>query len=156
VKLTKSQFALFGFLIISGLAFASDAEPRRGTRKNTSQASRRSLAKPRVEVGLASWYGKAFHGRLTASGETYNMFQFTAASRSLPLGTLAKVTNLRNGKWVIVKVNDRGPYVGNRILDVSYGAAQMLSFRAKGIERVRIEVIQPETMAMADPVASLD
>jgi rare lipoprotein A len=76
------------------------------------------------------------------------MFQFTAAHRTLPLGTIVKVTNLRNGKWVIVKVNDRGPYVGHRLVDLSYGAAQMLAFRQRGIEKVKLEVIEPETLAM--------
>ena len=103
----------------------------------------------RVQVGTASWYGKRFHGRQTASGDTYDMFQFTAASRTLPLGTMVKVTNLRNGKWVIVKVNDRGPYVGHRVMDVSYGAAQMMGFRQRGLERVKLEVIDPQTVAMA-------
>jgi rare lipoprotein A len=141
----------------AGLAFASDREPVKSSTRGTTKVSRKAAAhKPKVQVGSASWYGKAFHGRQTASGETYDMFQFTAASRQLPLGTLAKVTNLRNHKWVIVKVNDRGPYVGNRIMDVSYGAAQMLNFRAKGVERVRIEVIEPDTLAMADPVTTLD
>jgi rare lipoprotein A len=100
-------------------------------------------------VGTASWYGKQFHGRQTASGDTYDMFQFTAASRTLPLGTLVKVTNLRNGKWVVVKVNDRGPYVGHRIMDVSYGAAQMMGFRHRGLERVKLEIIEPEQLALA-------
>lgn len=102
----------------------------------------------KIQVGTASWYGKQFHGRQTASGDTYDMFQFTAAHRTLPLGTLVKVTNLRNGKWVIVKVNDRGPYVGHRVMDVSYGAAQMMGFRQRGIEKVKLEVIEPETLAM--------
>jgi rare lipoprotein A len=105
----------------------------------------------KAQVGTASWYGKKFHGRQTASGDTYDMFQFTAASRTLPLGTVVKVTNLRNGKWVIVKVNDRGPYVGHRIMDVSYGAAQMMGFRQRGLERVRLEVIEPEQFALARP-----
>jgi rare lipoprotein A len=103
----------------------------------------------KVQVGTASWYGKQFHGRQTASGDTYDMFQFTAASRTLPLGTLVKVTNLRNGKWVVVKVNDRGPYVGHRIMDVSYGAAQMMGFRHRGLERVKLEIIEPEQLALA-------
>lgn len=112
-------------------------------------ASRKAPKREKAQIGTASWYGKRFHGRQTASGDTYDMFQFTAASRTLPLGTLVKVTNLRNGKWVIVKVNDRGPYVGHRIMDVSYGAAQMMGFRQRGVERVKLEVIQPETLAMA-------
>jgi rare lipoprotein A len=103
----------------------------------------------KTQFGVASWYGKKFHGRQTASGDTYDMFQFTAASRTLPLGTLVKVTNLRNGKWVIVKINDRGPYVGHRVMDVSYGAAQMMGFRQRGLERVKLEVIEPEQLALA-------
>ena len=102
-------------------------------------------AKP-YQVGNASWYGKQFHGRTTASGEDFDMFELTAAHRRLPLGTYVKVTNLRNGKWVVVRVNHRGPYVGNRIMDLSYSAARMLNFRS-GVERVRLDLIQPSTMA---------
>lgn len=115
-------------------------------RKRTAKATKPG----KVQIGTASWYGKRFHGRQTASGDTYDMFQFTAASRTLPLGTMVKVTNLRNGKWVIVKVNDRGPYVGHRVMDVSYGAAQMMGFRQRGLERVKLEVIDPQTVAMAE------
>jgi rare lipoprotein A len=82
-----------------------------------------------------------------ASGEEYNMFYFTAAHRSLPLGTWIKVTNLKNSKWVVVRVNDRGPYAGNRILDLSYAAAQSLGFRAKGIQKVKIEVVDLDEFA---------
>ncbi len=98
------------------------------------------------QVGNASWYGKQFHGKTTASGEDFDMFEFTAAHRTLPLGTFVKVTNLKNGKWIIVRVNDRGPYVGNRIMDLSYSAARMLNFR-DGVERVRIDLVQPEPVA---------
>jgi rare lipoprotein A len=100
-----------------------------------------------TQIGKASWYGKQFHGRTTASGEEYNMFYFTAAHRSLPLGTWIKVTNLKNSKWVVVRVNDRGPYAGNRILDLSYAAAQSLGFRAKGIQKVKIEVVDLDEFA---------
>jgi rare lipoprotein A len=100
------------------------------------------------QVGNASWYGKSFHGRATASGEDFDMFEMTAAHRQLPLGSLIKVTNLHNSKWVIVRVNDRGPYVKNRILDLSYGAARMLDFH-RGIEKVRLDLVEPETLASA-------
>jgi rare lipoprotein A len=100
------------------------------------------------QVGIASWYGKQFHGRTTASGEDFDMFELTAAHRQLPLGTYVKVTNLGNGKWIIVRVNDRGPYVDGRIMDLSYSAARMLSFRS-GIERVRLDVVKPQTVAVA-------
>jgi len=99
------------------------------------------------QVGRASWYGKSFHGRTTANGEIYNMFQFTAAHRQLPLGTWVKVTNLRSGDSVVVRVNDRGPYSGNRIIDLSYGAAQMLGLRARGVEAVRVDLVEPQTLA---------
>lgn len=93
------------------------------------------------QVGTASWYGKQFNGRQTASGEIYDMFQFTAAHRTLPLGTWVKVTNLTNGESVIVRINDRGPVPKDRIIDLSYGAAQMLSLRARGIAKVRLDVL---------------
>jgi len=100
------------------------------------------------QVGTASWYGKDFHGRETASGEPYDMFRFTAAHMNLPLGTWVRVTNVRNGKSVIVRVNDRGPVVPGRIIDLSYGAAQILDFRARGIARVRLDVVQyPDVVA---------
>jgi peptidoglycan lytic transglycosylase len=98
------------------------------------------------QVGMASWYGKQFHGKATASGEDFDMFELTAAHRNLPLGTYLKVTNLRNGKSIVVRVNDRGPYVGDRVIDLSYSASRMLSFRS-GVERVRLDIIQPETVA---------
>src|SRR5215510_2985924 len=98
------------------------------------------------QVGNASWYGKKFHGRTTASGEDFDMFELTAAHRQLPLGTYVKVTDLRNGKWVIVRVNDRGPYIRGRIMDLSYGAARMLDFHA-GVEKVRLDIVAPETVA---------
>ena len=99
------------------------------------------------QVGSASWYGKQFHGKTTASGEDFDMFEFTAAHKTLPLGTFVKVTNLKNGKWIVVRINDRGPYVGDRIMDLSYSAARMLNFR-NGVERVRIDLIQPEHLAL--------
>jgi len=101
------------------------------------------------EIGRASWYGKPFHGRATASGEPYDMFQFTAAHRELPLGTWVKVTNLRNGKWLMVRINDRGPVPESRIIDLSYGAAAMLEFRHAGFERVQLDLIPPQTVAAA-------
>lgn len=118
------------------------AKPNRPSRARKAPRTER---KP-YQVGMASWYGKQFHGKTTASGEDFDMFELTAAHRQLPLGTYVKVTNLRNGKWIIVRVNDRGPYVNGRIMDLSYGAARMLSFR-DGIERVRLDIAQPETVA---------
>ena len=103
-------------------------------------------------VGTASWYGKPFHGRTTASGEPYDMFQFTAAHRYLPLGTWVKVTNLRNGRSVMVRINDRGPVPESRIIDLSYGAAAMLEFRNVGVERVQLDLVTPQMVAAAQNV----
>lgn len=114
-------------------------------RVNAKSKASQSETKP-YQVGKASWYGKKFHGKATASGEDFDMFELTAAHRQLPLGTYVKVTNLRNYKWVIVRVNDRGPYIRGRIMDLSYGAARMLDFHA-GVEKVRLDVVEPETVA---------
>jgi rare lipoprotein A len=93
------------------------------------------------EEGLASWYGDDFHGRLTANGEVFDMASLTAASPTLPMPCYARVTNLSNGKSLIVRVNDRGPYHGNRLMDVSSRAAELLEFRSNGIARVRVEYV---------------
>ena len=124
------------------------ATPPKATGKASKKAKTSQVDEKPYQVGVASWYGKQFHGRTTASGEGFDMFDLTAAHRELPLGTFVKVTNLRNGKSVIVRVNDRGPYVEGRIMDLSYSAARMLSFR-DGVERVRIDVVKPQTLADA-------
>lgn len=92
-------------------------------------------------VGVASWYGETFHGRTTASGEPYDMNALTAAHPSLPFGTMVRVTNLANGRSVVVRINDRGPYKKRRIIDVSRHAAEHLGFRRTGLAKVRVEVI---------------
>ena len=93
--------------------------------------------------GVASWYGRKFHGRRTSSGEIYDMFKMTAAHPTLPLPTYVRVTNLDTGKRVTVKVNDRGPFLHGRIIDLSYAAAHKLGIARKGTGRVRIEAITP-------------
>lgn len=93
--------------------------------------------------GRASWYGTKFHGRRTSSGEPYNMFAMTAAHRSLPLPTFAKVTNLENGRSVVVKINDRGPFHNNRLIDLSYVAAHKLGILGRGTGHVRVESVDP-------------
>jgi rare lipoprotein A len=94
-----------------------------------------------VNTGVASYYGPGFHGRRTANGETFNMHAMTAAHRTLPFGTKLKVTNLSNGKSTIVRVNDRGPYVGNRVIDLSVAAAKQIGSTSSGTARVNLEVI---------------
>jgi len=91
--------------------------------------------------GLASWYGDDFHGRLTANGEVFDMTSLTAAHPTLPMPSYVRVTNTANGKSLIVRVNDRGPYHGNRIIDVSHRAATLLDFRGHGVARVRVEYV---------------
>jgi rare lipoprotein A len=93
------------------------------------------------EEGLASWYGDDFHGRLTANGEVFDMASLTAAHPTLPMPCYARVTNLGNGKSLIVRVNDRGPYAGNRLIDVSNRAAELLDFKNHGVARVRVEYV---------------
>lgn len=103
--------------------------------------------------GTASWYGSKFHGHLTSNGETYDMYSMSAAHKSLPLPSYVKVTNLANNKEVIVRVNDRGPFHGDRIIDLSYAAAHKLDMLKIGTARVAIEVIyieNPESIALAE------
>jgi rare lipoprotein A len=116
------------------------------------------------QVGTASWYGEDFEGKTTASGEDYEMYDMTAAHPTLPLGSYVRVTNLRNGRAVVVKVNDRGPIVEGRIIDLSYGAAQALQFQQRGLQRVRLDVVKKgtsqhrpvlQTIALNHPVAQL-
>ncbi len=103
-----------------------------------------------VEKGIASWYGTKFHGRRTSSGETYDMYAMTAAHKSLVLPTYVEVTNLKNGRKVIVKVNDRGPFHENRIIDLSYTAATKLDIVKNGTGLVEIRVVGPGQTASVD------
>ncbi|HEV58629.1 MAG TPA: septal ring lytic transglycosylase RlpA family protein [Phycisphaerales bacterium] len=103
------------------------------------------------ERGIASWYGSKFHGRRTSSGEPYDMYQMTAAHKSLPLPTYVRVTNLRNGRSVIVKVNDRGPFHDNRIIDLSYAAATKLDILKEGTGLVEVTAIDPRRPEPARP-----
>ncbi len=103
------------------------------------------------QTGKASWYGNQFHGRKTASGERYDMNALTAAHRTLPIPSYARVTNTKNGKSVIVRVNDRGPFHGSRVMDVSKAAAQKLGFISQGTTHIKIEQVLPGSeTAMSD------
>lgn len=124
---------------------------------------RAQARKQPYQVGTASWYGEYFDGKPTASGEDFDMYDMTAAHPTLPLGSYVRVTNLRNGKAVVVKVNDRGPIVPGRIIDLSYGAAKALQFQQRGLQRVRLDLVRPrtqrcpvyETLADNYPIAQL-
>ena len=101
------------------------------------------------ETGIASWYGPKFHGRYTANGERFDMNQLSAAHRTLPLPSFARVTNLENGRSLVVRVNDRGPFARGRIIDVSRRAAQLLGFEANGTARVEVTILPAESRALA-------
>ena len=106
------------------------------------------------QEGLASWYGSKFQGRRTASGETFDTRQFTAAHQSLPFGTMVLVTNLENGKSTVVRINDRGPFVEGRIIDLSMAAASAIGLTGKGVVPVRIEPPRGEASALAGQAAA--
>lgn len=107
-----------------------------------------------IEQGKASWYGPKFHGRLTSSGDIYDMYKMTAAHPTLPLPSYAKVTNLSNGRSVVVKINDRGPFKDNRAIDLSYAAAYKLRMLEHGTTDVEIRVINPAKPPAADMIAT--
>lgn len=109
------------------------------------------------ERGIASWYGKKFHGRLTSNRERYDMYAMTAAHKTLPLPTMVRVTNLQNGKSVVVRVNDRGPFVANRLIDLSYAAAEAIGIVEAGTGMVEVAALgdyQPVAVAAAAPLAA--
>ena len=136
------------FLIV-GLGAAqgpniSEAKPAPSSSFQARSVVRQEVGKIKpYQVGTASWYGENFQGKPTASGEPYEMYDMTAAHLTLPIGSYVKVTNLHNGKAVVVRVNDRGPVVPGRIIDLSYGAAQALQFRHRGLQRVRLDLVAP-------------
>lgn len=151
--------------VLVGLGAAQRPTSIGSAEKTNAVAEQRQISGPLArknvrpyQVGTASWYGEDFEGKPTASGEPYNMYELTAAHPTLPLGTMVKVTNLRNRRAVVVRINDRGPVVEGRIIDVSYGAAQALRFKSQGIQKVRLDVVAMQrkpvqTMALLrDPV----
>ncbi|WP_337869684.1 septal ring lytic transglycosylase RlpA family protein [Meiothermus sp.] len=100
-----------------------------------------TAANPAVQLGRASWYGPRFHGRRTANGERFNKFHLTAAHRTLPFGTRVRITNLQNGRSIVVRINDRGPYIRGRIIDLSYEAARRLGMHRQGVIQVKVEIL---------------
>ena len=136
----KILIAIFSLFIFSTNSTAQDknilAYKDRGIRYYPHYVS-----KGHIKIGKASWYGKQFHRRLTASGERYNMYSMTAAHRTYALNTILKVTNLSNHKSVRVRINDRGPFYRSRDIDLSYGAAKRIGLTHKGVGRVKIEVL---------------
>ena len=121
---TRLSLVLFGLMLLTGCA-----------------ASRGSV----IDSGMASWYGPGFHGKTTANGETYDQNAMTAAHRTLPFNTVVRVINVENGKAVTVRINDRGPYVDNRVIDLSSAAAREIDMVDAGLARVRLQLVRSET-----------
>jgi rare lipoprotein A len=134
--------------VVLGTAPGNSQTPdsKEGTPGQTQETIKPAPTK-KYQVGKASWYGRFFQHKATASGEPYEMNDLTAAHRTLPLGSWVKVTNLRNSRSVMVRINDRGPVRRNRIIDLSYGAAKTLGLGHDGIAPVRLEVFETPTVA---------
>lgn len=131
-------------LLISSSILLS-CQQKQTTDEPTPSSSSEEVKKPDVvkQQGQASWYGPDFHGKTTANGETFNQNAMTAASKTLPLGSTAKVTNTETGKSVTVKINDRGPYVGDRVMDLSKAAAEKIDIKDQGVSHVKIVAKKP-------------
>ena len=142
-----AAFAIGGMIFfLPGQVRASGVEPAPvAIQGPVAQSERKASNDVAKATGYASWYGGLFHGRRTASGEVYDMYKFTAAHPNLPLGTKAKVTNLKNDRSVVVDINDRGPFIKGRIVDLSMAAARWIGMIESGIARVRIEVLPTGT-----------
>ncbi|WP_317451609.1 septal ring lytic transglycosylase RlpA family protein [Methylobacter psychrophilus] len=138
--LSTTRITVLGILVISGCTSKDSGEQLRGQGKKISQESGSVISKPvHKEVGEASWYGPGLQGQETANGEIFDQKDMTAAHPSLPMGTKAKVTNLENGKKVEVRINDRGPFAQDRVIDLSSAAAKKLDMKKDGTAQVKIE-----------------
>lgn len=147
--------AISGLIVGLGAAQGpniSEAKPAPISSVQRKLGIRKQLgSKKPYQVGTATWYGSVFEGKDTASGEKYNMYDLTAAHLTLPFGSYVQVTNLGNGRAVVVRVNDRGPIVPGRIIDLSYGAAQALQMKAHGLQQVRLDLVSTTSVAKASP-----
>lgn len=142
--LKTGLISLFLLLSISTSAFSKDNNIRSYKDRGIKYYPR-YVKRGTIKYAKASWYGKPFHGRLTANGERYNMYAMTAAHRTYAMGTVLKVTSLKNWRSVIVRVNDRGPFYHSRAIDLSYAAAKKLGFVKKGVEKIKIEVLSSKS-----------
>lgn len=136
---------IFCFLLIASCSSAPryTSGKSKNTPNKTSLSTKSSFSKHRKTMkGVSSFYAEDFHGKLTANGEIYDMYGLTAAHKTLPLNTIVRVTNIFNNKSLILRINDRGPYVKGRILDCSYGAAKKLEFVNEGTAEVKIDIIE--------------
>ena len=143
-----SIFILLLFLLIESCSpaprYSSKSKANVSTYKKAIKKNKKKTfnKNKKIFTGVSSYYGPNFHGKLTANGEVYDMYGITAAHKEIPLNTVARVTNLDNGNSLILRINDRGPYIDGRILDCSYGAAKKLDFLTQGTANVKIEVIE--------------
>jgi len=133
------------FLVLFLFTTSCTVSPRYGASNQVN--NKKNIKNNRIKSngvlrGVSSWYGPNFHGKLTANGEVYDMYGVTAAHKTLTLNTVVRVTNLDNDKSIILRINDRGPYVKGRVIDLSYKAAQKLGFVNQGTTKVRIEVLR--------------
>ncbi len=136
---------IFIFVFLYSLMACSANVQYRKSRADSSSGSTYSSRKyyvGQVIKGMSSYYGKKFHGRKTSNGDVFDMYKLTAAHRFLPFNTIIEVTNLANNRSVRVRVNDRGPFVGNRILDLSYAAARKIGLTGAGVGKVQIRIIR--------------
>ena len=133
--------ALLAAAIPAGCARRDARPPAAAARPPASSTAPRTLSNAKAQVGMASWYGPGFAGKLTANGERFNPKEMTAAHRTHKFGTKLRVTNLANGKSVVVRVNDRGPFAKKRVIDVSQEAARRLDMIDSGVAKVRIEIL---------------
>ncbi len=141
--MTRLRVCVLGLLCLAATGCASVGRP--GDRSPSEGAGSRATS------GRASWYGEAHQGKKTASGEAYDMAKLTAAHRTLPLGTRVRVTNVANGRAVVVRINDRGPFVAGRIIDLSQAAARQLGALGAGIVTVRLEILEDAAVESPPP-----
>ena len=143
IKFILKSFGTITLIMILGCSYPNVSRDRfsRGTQSQPRKPSHEK-SKDSILYGKASYYGPKFHGRKTANGEVFNQYDLTAAHKTLPFGTVCKVINLDNGKSVIVRINDRGPFIKGRILDLSYGAAKRIDGVIAGVMNVKIEILK--------------
>ena len=138
---------VIGCAVAGLIALSPKSEARLST--SLSPPCLYAIANEEDETGVASWYGQEFQGNATASGEPYDLNGLTAAHPKLPFGTTVRVTNLKNRKDILLRINDRGPHVGRRLIDVSWAAAKRLGFVHSGLTRVRVEVVAGPTLLLS-------
>ncbi|MBS1272450.1 MAG: Endolytic peptidoglycan transglycosylase RlpA [Candidatus Marinimicrobia bacterium] len=143
-------------ILVAFLMYECTSSPRftsspSGSQESTSAKKSRKSSPPKLNanvrvgqtyVGIASYYAHGFHGKLTANGETFDMYGITAAHKTLPFNTIVRVTNLENDRSILVRINDRGPFIPGRMLDLSYGAAKKLGILGPGTAKVKMEIVE--------------